>query len=274
VTGAESFARPAQMSTIADQSLVRTQYADATRLQARQAIWGQAPSLVDTVLDLASPKPLDTVLDVGCGNGLYLSALAGRGHVGRRLALDLSAVMAAGCRPFADPVRADVQALPLRTGVVDVAACMHMLYHVPDLDRAVAELRRVVRPGGAAVVTTNGPGHMAELVRLFATAAEQVTGRSGREGWNLDRFGPLVARQHLGALFDEVRLHDLGRPVPVDDPAIVHQAIASLPPESVGVTAGPVWSAVLAVASELVADQFARHRRFIVTTAAAALVCR
>jgi SAM-dependent methyltransferase len=262
------------MSTIADPALVRTQYADASRLSARQAIWGQAPSLVDTVLDLAPPQPADTVADIGCGNGHYLSALRDRGHVGRRLALDLSAAMATGCRQYADPVRADVQALPLRTGVVDVAVCMHMLYHVPDLDRAVAELRRVVRPGGVAVVTTNGPGHTVEMLSLFATAAQQVTGRPGREVWNLERFQPVVARHHLAGVFDEVTLRDLGRPVPVDEPAIVNRAIASLPPESVGLSPGPVWAAVLAVAGELVADHFERHGRFIVTNSAAALVCR
>lgn len=41
-----------------------------------------------------------------------------------------------------------------------------MLYHVPNLDQAIAELRRVLRPGGTLLAATNGQGHMRELWQL------------------------------------------------------------------------------------------------------------
>ncbi len=47
----------------------------------------------------------------------------------------------------------------------DVAVAMWMLYHVPDLDRGLGELRRVLRPGGTLVATTNGDEHVAALRR-------------------------------------------------------------------------------------------------------------
>jgi ubiquinone/menaquinone biosynthesis C-methylase UbiE len=43
---------------------------------------------------------------------------------------------------------ADAQSLALRSGAFDAAIAPHMLYHVPDVQMAVRELRRVVRPRG------------------------------------------------------------------------------------------------------------------------------
>jgi hypothetical protein len=57
------------------------QYADDRNLRARQRFWGYQSPFFDTVgwvLDLAGLSPGLRVLDAGCGNGVYLRALAGR----------------------------------------------------------------------------------------------------------------------------------------------------------------------------------------------------
>lgn len=62
------------------------QYKTDTNLAARQSIYAfQQPriDLAARVLDLAAPGPSGTVVDVGCGNGMYLAELARRGFGGR-----------------------------------------------------------------------------------------------------------------------------------------------------------------------------------------------
>jgi SAM-dependent methyltransferase len=264
------------MATIADQAVVRAQYENSANLGARQAIWRHGPSFVDIVLDLAQLSGDETVGDVGCGNGLFLAALRQRGHAGALVGLDLSAGMAGSTRADAFPVVADAQALHLVDGCFDRALCVHMLFHVPDIGRAVGELRRVVRTGGAAIVTTNGPGHIRELNAILAEATTQVTGiaPAGGGGWGTARFHPEPARRLLAQAFADVRLHDLGGSIPIYDAAVVSAAIASFPPEAVGQGAGPTWSAILAVTGELVAAHFATHGELLVTNGAAAFVCR
>jgi len=60
---------------------------------------------------------------------------------------------------------ADATALPFDDACCDVVAAMWMLYHVPDLDGALAQVRRVLRPGGLFVAVTNGEKHLASLLR-------------------------------------------------------------------------------------------------------------
>jgi SAM-dependent methyltransferase len=58
---------------------------------------------------------------------------------------------------------ADVQSLPYADRSFDAVIANYMLYHAPDLDKAIRELRRVLRSGGVLLAMTNGEHHMQEL---------------------------------------------------------------------------------------------------------------
>src|SRR5215210_5060005 len=60
-------------------------------------------------------------------------------------------------------VNLDAQALPFALASVDAVIANHMLYHVPDRQRAYAEIRRALRPGGHLYAATNGGNSMREL---------------------------------------------------------------------------------------------------------------
>ncbi len=157
--------------------LTTVQYRDDSNLAARQSIYTyQQPQidLVATVLDLAGLTGHETVADIGCGNGKYLAALARRGHPGRLLGADLSPGMLAITRagvPRAAVMVADAERLPLADGAADATLAAHVLHHVPDRAAAVAELRRVTRPGGQVLVVLNGTDHIAEFGDLTAATA-------------------------------------------------------------------------------------------------------
>ena len=60
----------------------------------------------------------------------------------------------------------DAQAMPFGDRSFDAVIANHMLYHVPDLPKALAEARRVLRSDGALFAATNGRNHMRELYEL------------------------------------------------------------------------------------------------------------
>ena len=59
--------------------------------------------------------------------------------------------------------KVDAQSIPYEKDSFDAVIANHMLYHVPDLPRALSEIRRVLRPEGHLYATTIGLSHMAEL---------------------------------------------------------------------------------------------------------------
>jgi ubiquinone/menaquinone biosynthesis C-methylase UbiE len=92
-------------------------------------------------------------LDVGCGTGDFLVAL--RARVPRAIGADLSSDMIragpAGRERIA--VVSAAEALPFRAGAFDLVVCKGSLHHTADLREALSEIRRVLRPRGAFVLS-------------------------------------------------------------------------------------------------------------------------
>jgi SAM-dependent methyltransferase len=121
-----------------------------------------------------------TVVDVGCGPGLWTSVAQRRTADGCVIGLDRSpgmlAALAAGVAG-AQPLRADGHALPLREASVDVVLATWVLYHLPDKAASLGEVRRVLRPGGRLVAATNAADVVPGLDDLVGQAVEEVAGR-------------------------------------------------------------------------------------------------
>jgi SAM-dependent methyltransferase len=115
------------------------------------------------------------VLDVGCGPGSLTAALASRLGAARVSAVDPSAPFVAACRarvPGADVRAAGGEALPFADRSFEAALAQLVLSFVREPDRFMAELVRVVRPGGVvAACTFEAQGF--ELVRTFWEAARR-----------------------------------------------------------------------------------------------------
>jgi arsenite methyltransferase len=102
-------------------------------------------------------QPGDTVLDIGCGPGLLAEDMTATvGPSGRVVAVDSAATMArlAGRRSAGTfgVALGDATRLPFASNSFDAAAAVQVLEYVADADMALAEMHRVLRPGGRALV--------------------------------------------------------------------------------------------------------------------------
>lgn len=97
---------------------------------------------------------------------------------------------------------ASIEDLPFDDASFDVVIANHMLYHVPHLDRALAEVRRVLKRDGRFFAATNGDNHMRELKELARSVAGQVV----EQKWPPLAFRLENGRDLLAPYFDEVNL--------------------------------------------------------------------
>jgi len=112
----------------------------------------------------AGLRPGALVLDLGSGGGHVADAL--RAHGARTLCVDVEhGVVAAGraAYPGGEHVTADAAKLPLADASVDGIFCFSVLQYT-DRDAAVAEMRRVLRPGGRIVLVENLEGNPLALL--------------------------------------------------------------------------------------------------------------
>ncbi len=125
--------------------------------------------------DQFSFHPPARVLELGCGTGELWRANAHRIEAGIGIvAADASAGMLRNTRrSFAAlPIQcrltvADAQAIPFCGRTFDAVIANHLLYHVPDIGCALADMARVLKPNGLFYATTNGLGHLHEIPLLL-----------------------------------------------------------------------------------------------------------
>lgn len=107
---------------------------------------------------LVSDLPPDArVLDVGCGTGELMAALAGKGHSATGVEID-PALVDRCCRSGLDVVEGRAEQLPFADASIDAIVCSVVLPYT-DERLAIAEWARVLRPGGVVNVTCHGIGY-------------------------------------------------------------------------------------------------------------------
>ncbi|MGN6487663.1 MAG: class I SAM-dependent methyltransferase [Devosia sp.] len=212
------------------------QYADSSKLAARARLhqeFSVGEPWFPWVMDRLPLKAGDRVLDIGCGPAWFWAASEGRFPNGLHLTLaDQSEGMVAEavgrCTPlgFASVAgqTADVIALPFPDASFDTIVAMHMLYHVGDQAKAVAELHRVLKPGGTLAVTTNGAGNLQQLYALSTTFGSPPVDPAAAA------FGFEAAESLLAARFGNVSKAVCPGGLRVTDPEVVFLALTSYPP--------------------------------------------
>jgi SAM-dependent methyltransferase len=183
------------------------QYATDANLRARITLHQRFSTAKEDwhrwLFDRVAPAPGARILEVGCGPAEFWRRNIDRIDPTWRLMLtDLSPGMVEAAREVlhdrAEYDVADVQELPFADESFDVVLASHMLYHAPDRPRALAEIRRVLVPGGVLHAAANGDGHMRQLDELVG------------DEWDFTRLGDLFGLEsgvpQLEAFFVDVRV--------------------------------------------------------------------
>jgi len=165
------------MSKFTDQQYLKTdQYRDSTNLDARVVLhqrfstnpYGWFRWVFDTLLKLPeNPK----ILELGCGPGYMWKENVNRIPAGWNITLsDLSSGMVdAAWRNLVVTGRAfqfkeiDAQSIPFEKETFEAVIANHMLFHVPDRPKAIAEIKRVLKSAGHLFATTIGQNHLNEI---------------------------------------------------------------------------------------------------------------
>ena len=199
-----------------DRQYLQYQYGDSEKLRIRYEAhtqYSERPSnWFDLFTQVLGVTDGTTVIDVGCGFGGIHPTLSRAGaHV---TGIDQSPGMVQEAQQQAERERlnvtlqeADAQQLPFPDDSFDAALSSHMLYHVPDIARALSEMRRVVKPGGTVLITTNAADHSRRLNDLHVHAAREhglvPVANSPERRFSLEQL-PLVQ-----SVFPNVELHRL-----------------------------------------------------------------
>lgn len=160
---------------IDNQSLVKEQYQNADNLNARINLHSFNINKIDWntwFFKKMNIPEYSNVLELGCGNGLLWKKNEQSIKDTWNITLsDFSEGMLQSAKQNINNKNIryqviDIQGIPYENESFDIIIARHMLYHVPDIDKALSEVKRVLKPCGKFYVSTNGKEHMQELEKL------------------------------------------------------------------------------------------------------------
>jgi ubiquinone/menaquinone biosynthesis C-methylase UbiE len=163
----------------------------ADKYDAYMGRWSRR--LAPLFLDFAGLSDGERVVEIGCGTGSLMLALPGRANFKSFEAIDYEQQFVDAARerntdPRINIAKGDACNLQFADGAFDRALSMLVLHFVSDPERAIAEMKRVVRPGGiaAATVWDNFGGQTANRM-FWDTVAAAEPSASDRRGASLIR---------------------------------------------------------------------------------------
>jgi ubiquinone/menaquinone biosynthesis C-methylase UbiE len=165
--------------------------------------WSQ--KLAPLFIDFAGIANGEKLLDVGCGTGSLTFALAKAADLAEIHAIDFSPVFVEAAKqrnsdPRINIRQGDACALPFEDDTFDRALALLVLHFVPEAGKAVAEMRRVVRPGGiVAAVVWDHLGGMPGMRMMVDTVAALSEG--GRQLRSRYCFQPMMQPQEMKQAF-------------------------------------------------------------------------
>ena len=199
-------------------SLAREAFAGTERCLSSGAIIERYATDVEeitaTLLDALRPERQGArVCELGFGLGWLLEAMAGAYPDAELWGLDLSPGMTSHVRgrlgSRATLVQGDIERLPFSGGAFDVVATCWTLYFMRDIDAALEEIKRTLRPGGRLVAATVAPDNGVELDELTSSAAGPLNVQTENVGvvhrFDLESAGPYVRRHFAGVELREWR---------------------------------------------------------------------
>lgn len=203
--------------------LVKEQYKNSSNLDARINLHSFNINKIDWhvwCFEKMNIQDESKVLELGCGNGLLWAK--NKEVIKQSLDITLSDLSEGMLQSAKENINnpnikyqiIDVQDIPYEDESFDVVIARHMLYHVPDIDKALSEIKRVLKPNGKFYASTNGSENMKELKDL-------VNGYNKDTNYNpqkvfADKFGIENGTEILKRYFNNVKLEKFDGQIVVD----------------------------------------------------------
>jgi ubiquinone/menaquinone biosynthesis C-methylase UbiE len=218
--------------------LVSDQYKTASNLDARISLHlkysTNKTGWFNFILGQLREVPSNAdVLELGCGHGTFWVNCGERipqdwvitlSDISDGMLLDAWRSLVVTNRNFKYK-QIDAQQIPFKDAAFDLVMANHMLYHVPNREKAIAEIRRVLKRGGTFIASTNGNGHMKEMVEYLQLADP------GNPFIDHDFFTLENGRTQLQKYFDKVEIVEYPDSLMIDQVKPVINYIRSAIPE-------------------------------------------
>ena len=166
--------------------------------------WSRHAVLDRPMLARVSGRGFNVALDLGCGEGRFCRLMQAQGI--RTVGVDPTAALIGRARllhPDGDYRIERAEALNLGDATVDLAVSYLSLIDIPDLEAAIREVRRVLRPGGTFLIAN---------LQSFNTASEPEGWRHDADGWHLRLRGYLGERSRW-AEWGDIQVRNWHRPL-------------------------------------------------------------